>query len=135
MNSHEKVIQFLLNLERQNNDTIVIVSRNNITSLDLAEKEIMTILNELEKDGYIRFVQKSTHNDLSIFAKVDLLRPCREYFERKEAIKAERVHAKRVERNQWIQFWIPVGISLIALLKSFSAELVQLLKLITQWLR
>lgn len=114
LSTQEKIITFLLNLERPNNDNIVRVNRNNIQPLQIKETDIMCYLHELEANHYIRFKAKSVHNDLSRFAEIELLPACLQYFE----IKTARQKANKKENRKELRAWITLIISILALFLS-----------------
>ncbi len=113
----DKMMKFLLGLDRQSHDNTVTIDRTNIQSLEFDETEVIRILSDFQAIGYIRIIRKSPNNDLSMCATVELLSPCLQYFE-----------SKRNTRNtkfkhivwEFIKFIIPVSISIVALLKSFG---------------
>lgn len=117
-NTQEKIIKFLLELDRPNNDNVVHVSRTNIEPLSLTEEEVVRYLHELEAIHYIRIQAKSVNNDLSRFAVIELLAPCLQYFEMKAA------HKKLSKKEVWkeIRAWATLLVAIIALFVSIFSS-------------
>jgi len=111
LSDDEKLILFLNEKFHKisNNSNVVTVRRLDISSLGMSEQDIAKILLLLEAGNY-----KSTHNDFSKFWTIVLKPSCVYYFDNKK-------ETKRLERNKWIQFWIPVTVSVGALVVSIIA--------------
>jgi len=109
LTSEEKVLKYIITkLNGANTNQLRIYSAI-IDDVGLKENEIFQSLYFLQSSGYIKIVQKSPHNNFSMPCTVELFSSGFHYFE----IKKEEKHEKR---NNWIQFWIPVAISILALL-------------------
>lgn len=68
----------------------------------------------MQEGGLLKIKHNSVHNDFSMSWKVALNPNCVYYFENKQ----ER---QKQNRNYWIQFWIPVSLSAIAIIISIVA--------------
>ena len=128
----EKVIRYLLRIERKyaNNQLSVDVGRGSYSNSDIAdlcEEEFIKQLSILEADGLITVKFNAGHRDLRYGISVVLHSGIINYFDDKK----ER---RKNKRDEWIKFWIPVSISIITLLKSFSSEIIVLWKLILKLL-
>lgn len=110
MSNIEKIIAFLNNEFEKSDSKNVSVHKNNISDIGLTESEIIQTLSLME-GKYFSTTKKSVHNDLSIPWYMELNEFCVCYFENKKK-------KEKAERNQWIQFWIPVSISICALMVS-----------------
>lgn len=120
----ERVIDYLLGIERQYVDhkLRVCVSKNTYNSstiTDIEETDLINQLSILETEGYIKVSFRAPQRDLSHWFYVDLLSPILNYYDNKQIQKATK-------RNNWIQFWIPVCLSAIALAVSIIALLLEL---------
>lgn len=111
---------------------IVSVSKNDIGTINLTEQEIIQTLYLLQEDGYVSIKEKSVHDDLGRYWNVALKSSCIHYFENKKENKISR-------KRDWIKTYIPIIISLIALIKSYSPEIISIMerlsKLINQLLK
>lgn len=110
-NKRETVIDFLLNLDREytKGKLYVNVSRKSFNIPNMAEDEFINEISLLESDYFISVNFPTGHRDLSHFITITLNPPILHYYENKKSIKKQN-HTK------WIQFWIPVTISALALL-------------------
>lgn len=103
------------------------LSRNDIVSINLSEQEIIKTIYLLQEEGYISLKEKSVHDDLSRYWNVELKSSCIHYFENK---RENRIMKKR----DWIKTYVPIIISILALVKSFLPEITlvmeEILKLI-----
>lgn len=132
MNNTEKLIVFLNNKLPSSKTNQVSVSKNDIDTIGLTEQEIIQTLFILQDQKYITIKQKSVHNDLSISCSMILHEDCINYFSNKKS-------KTKSDRREWIRTYLPITISLISLLKSFSVEILavweQISKLIEQLLK
>lgn len=118
LTNEEKIIEFLLNLKRTNNNNVVRVDRKDIQPLQMEETDFMRLLHELETKHYINLKRKSGQNDLSVFAEIELLPNSLDYFEKKKEHQKAEKRAKRTE----VRAWIALVISILA----FCASIVSL---------
>lgn len=110
-NKREAVISFLLNLEREytKGNLHVSVSRISFNIPEMTEEEFIYEISLLESDSFISVNFPTGRRDLSYYITVKLLPPILHYHENKKITKKQN-------RTKWIQFWIPVTISTLALL-------------------
>lgn len=124
----EIVLQFLIDKNKSCKTNTVSMSITDVKSLEIPEDKIVKSLYSLSNDGCIAIKSKSVHNDFSRFWDLELTSKGIHYFENKSVIRKEKI-------NKQFQFWLPVIISIIALLKSFDKEIILLWKLIEQLLK
>lgn len=107
----ETVIDFLLNLDREytKGKLHVDVSRKSFNIPNMTEEEFIYEISLLESDYFISVNFPSGHRDLSVYITITLCPPILHYYENKSVIKKQNT-------TKWIQFWIPVVISTLALL-------------------
>lgn len=122
MNNKEKVIQLLINEFNNSNSNPIKIDRNDISVLQIPEKEIIKILNTLHEDGLIIAKPRSPHKDFSLYWKITTRTECLEYFNNKK-------RAKTTNRRDWIRTYIPIIISFISLLISIAALIISIIKL------
>ena len=67
MNNKEKVIQLLINEFNNSNSNPIKIDRNDISVLQIPEKEIIKILNTLHEDGLIIAKPRSPRKDFSLY--------------------------------------------------------------------
>ena len=106
--NNEVVLQLLINKNRSSTDTRVAITQNDIKNLELSVEEVKEALKFLSVDNCIRIIRIGNEEDFSTYWQLELTPEGIHYFEAKEEIRKEK-------RNKWIQFWIPVGISVAAL--------------------
>ena len=113
LNTEEKIIQFLIseyNLQNNASNNISIC-KTDIKNIGITESEASRTLLLMQTSNLLFIKNKSVHNDFSRFWTVELTDSCIHYFDNKKEKKIEK-------RNNWIQFWIPVTISILALIVS-----------------
>mgnify|MGYP003540130153 FL=1 len=71
---------------------------------------------------------RTAHRNLKYFITIDLLEPILNYFENKKS-------KSKSNRREWVRTYLPITISGIALLKSFSPEIVALWEAILKLLK
>lgn len=96
MNNKEKVIQLLINEFNNSNSNPIKIDRNDISVLQIPEKEIIKILNTLHEDGLIIAKPRSPHKDFSLYWEITIKTECLEYFNNKK-------HAKTTNRRDWVE--------------------------------
>ncbi len=119
MNNKEKVIQLLINEFNNNNSNPIKIEKNDISVLQISEKEIIKILNTLHEDGLIIAKPKSPHKDFSLYWEITIKTECLEYFDNKK-------RAKTTNRRDWIKTYI----SVFALIISIMSMIISLLSLL-----
>ena len=113
MNTEEKLIKFLNNKFQSSKTNEVSVNRHELPEIDLTEQEVIQSIYLLKEDGLIDIVQKSTHDDLSVFWKLSLKSDCVHYFEN----KAKKRNAQIKERVWWgVTTLISVGALVVAII-------------------
>ena len=132
MKTKERVIKYLLSKEREyrNNKLSVNVGRNSFIDsniADIGEKEFVNQLSILETEGLIKVNFHSAHRDLRYYITIDLLESILNYFESQKS-------KSKLSRREWVRTYLPISISVLALLKSYGVDFVdlgkQLLKLL-----
>ena len=119
MNNKEKVIQLLINEFNNNNSNPIKIEKNDISVLQIPEKEIIKILNTLHEDDLIVAKPKSPHKDFSLYWEITIKTECLEYFDNKK-------RAKTTNRRDWIKTYI----SVFALIISIMSMIISLLSLL-----
>ncbi len=119
MNNKEKVIQLLINEFNNNNSNPIKIEKNDISVLQISEKEIIKILNTLHEDGLIIAKPRSPHKDFSLYWEITIKTECLEYFDNKK-------RAKTTNRRDWIKTYI----SVFALIISIMSMIISLLSLL-----
>lgn len=119
MTKEEKLITLLLEKYKHSKTNIVSVSKQDIQAINLTEQEIIQTIYLLQEDEYINIKEKSVHDDLSRYWNIALKSSCLHYFENKKSEKISK-------RNNWIQFWIPVALSAVAIIVSILALILEL---------
>lgn len=112
-NSKETIILHLISEYNKENITSneIYFSQNDVKFIGLSEKEISKILLTLQEDGLLTVKTKSVHNDFSMPWKLALKSECIEYFEIKKNNNA-------INRREWIRTYIPITLSIIAIIIS-----------------
>ncbi len=117
MDKEEQLINFFLNKFQKGNTNEVTISKNDCKTLNMSEEETSRIIHTLQEDGLLTIIKKSIHNDFSMYWTIGLKTNCLHYFDYKDAEKIKK-------RNNWIQFWIPVVLSAIAIIISILALII-----------
>lgn len=118
----EVVLRLLINKNRSSTDSRVSITQNDIKNLELSVEEVKEALKFLSVDNCIRIIRIGNEEDFSTYWQLELTSMGIHYFEAKDNAKKEKLH-------KWIQFWIPVSISIAALLlagASFYLDWLQL---------
>lgn len=119
MNNKEKVIQLLINEFNNNNSNPIKIEKNDISVLQIPEKEIIKILSTLHEDGLIVAKPRSPHKDFSLYWEITVRTECLEYFNNKK-------RAKTTNRRDWIRTYV----SVFALIISIMSMIISLLSLL-----
>ncbi len=120
--NEEKVLKFLIekNKSKINDnstndpDNKAAISQFDIEKIELSQPEIIHSLHLLETDGHLKPVNIMPRNEFNRFYEFELTSTGFHYFENKKEKQIEK-------RNEWIKFWIPVTISILALFISLIA--------------
>lgn len=126
--NEEKVLQILINKYNDSKTNSVYAYKSDFTSLNMTESEITRSIYLLQEDALLTIIKKSNGDDLSMPWMLSLKSAGVRYFDNKSK------NAKTI-RREWVRTYLPVTISFIALLKSFSSEITSLVKLIMQLLK
>ncbi len=121
LSTKEQIIKYLLSLEREykKNQIQVTISRNGFNESDISnigEHELINKLAILETERFITVNFLGPKRDLSCYITIVLHDTVLNYFDNKKQTII-------IQRNYWIQFWIPVSISAVALVVSIIALL------------
>lgn len=116
-NPREKVIKFLLSIEREykSNKLSINISRNNFESSkisSLGEEKFINQLAILETEGLIKVNFHTGHRSLQYYITIELYEPIINYFNKKKRRKTHNF----IEVIKWL---VPTCISILALLKSY----------------
>lgn len=110
-NNEEVLIQLFINKFETSKTNVVKISQKDIDNLNLSKDEVIRSIYILQEDDIINIKSRSVQNDFNIFWEIALKSNCIHYFE-----------VKRENRNKNIldhfRFWLPVIISIIALILS-----------------
>lgn len=125
----EKLLKYILKQECNSQNQISLGNQMPNYPKEADDKEIIQALNIFEKYNLIKIKWYGTERDnLDMAIAIDILSDGENYFKNK---KSNKVNLRR----EWIRTYIPVTLSLIALLKSFQSEIISLVKLIMQSLK
>ena len=125
----EKLLRYVLQQPRNSQNQISLGNQMPNYPKEAYDKEIIRALNMFEKYNLIKIKWYGTERDnLDMAVTIDILPDGESYFKNK---KNNKVNLRR----EWIRTYIPVTLSLIALLKSFQPEIISLVKLIMQSLK
>lgn len=111
MTKEEQLINFFLDKYQESNTNEITISKKDCVTLNMSDEETSRIIHTLQEDGLLIIKRKSIHNNFSMYWTIGLKSPCIHYFDNKKISKTNK-------RNKWIQFLIPVSISIIALIVS-----------------
>ena len=117
MNNKEKVIQLLINEYNNSNFNPIQIDRNDISVLQIPEKEIIKILNTLHEDCLIISKTRSPHKYFSLYFEITIKTECLEYFNNKK-------RAKTTNRRDWIRTYIPITLSIVSIIISIIALII-----------
>lgn len=123
LNNEEKVLQVLLDKYQSSNTNQIYVYKSDFSSLNMDEKDIIRTLLLLHKDGLFSVVRKSAQNDLNVAWTIEFNSTGVHYFENQKK-------ASTSNKREWVRTYMPITISLIALIKSFVPEIIS----VWQWL-
>lgn len=109
--SEERLIKFFISEFNNSATNEISISKSDLSELNLSEQEASRYIHLLQESNFLKIKRKSVHNDFSMSWHITLEPNCVKYFENKEA-------ARKDKRNNWIQFWIPVSLSIVAIISS-----------------
>ena len=118
MTNDERVIKFLNDKFQYSDNNIVSINKTDLPTIGLSEKEAVQSLYILREDRFLDFVQKSVHDDFSMFWKVSLKSKCIHYFETKQ----ENKKARHKEIWKEIRAWATLAVAIIALFVSIFSS-------------
>lgn len=125
----EKLLKYILKQERNSQNQISLGNQMPNYPKEADDKEIIQALDMFEKYNLMKVKWYGTNRDnLDMTVTIDIFSDGENYFKNK---KSNKVNLRR----EWIRIYIPVTLSLIALLKSFQSEIISLVKLIMQSLK
>ena len=110
----EKLIKFLINKYEKSDTNEVSIAKKEIPEIGLPEEEIIRTIFLLKEDGMFDIIQKSVHNDFSIFWKLSLKPRCVHYFEEKGKEQSKQL-------REWLWWGIPTLLSVGALIVAICA--------------
>lgn len=113
LTKEEQLIKYFITQFENSKTNEVTISKADLPELNLSEQEASRYIHLLQGEC-LDITQKSVHNDFSMSWTITLKPPCIYYFDNKRAIRKEKC-------NNWIQFWIPVSLSAIAIIVSIVA--------------
>lgn len=111
MSNKEKVIKLLISIYNETCSNPIKLSRTDIETLDISEKEVIQILNTLNEDKLIIANPKSPRQDFSVFWEISISTECISYFINLEI-------DERNDRRVRIQTYAPLILSIIAIIIS-----------------
>lgn len=125
----EHILKHIISLPKNGRNTVSIGNQMITYPENIDDKKLIQVLTSLEQINFIKIKWISIHHDnLNYAIDVTLLPDGSNYFDNKK-------EQSKSNRREWIKTYIPIIISLIALLKSFSTEITSILKLIMQLLK
>lgn len=114
MDTKEQIIQLLIDKYSYKNSNPIRISNADFTGTNIPEKEAVKILHTLNADGLISAIPMSSDKNLSSFWNITLNSKCLNYFDTKHQQKVSN-------RRNWVQTYIPIIISIAALIISIIA--------------
>ena len=125
----ERILKHIISLPKNGRNTVSIGNQMTTYPENIDDKKLIQVLTYLEQIDFIKIKWIGVHHDnLNYAIDVTLLLDGNNYFDNKK-------EQSKSNRREWIKTYIPIIISLIALLKSFSTEITSILKLIMQLLK
>lgn len=111
LTNEEKVLKFLIKKYQNSTTTKVVIDKSDLPELNLNEKDVVRAIYTLEAD------QKLVINTIS--PRKNLSAPCTVTLTSLGIYHFDNIKEKqKEEQNNWIQFWIPVSLSIIAIITS-----------------
>ncbi len=114
MNNMEKIIKILNKKYSTSKTNKISINKEDFSDINVPQSEITRTLCLMDSGNFIKITRKSKQDTLDISWDIDVLPPCVDYFNNKK-------QEKKNNRNYWIQFWIPVSLSVAAIVISIIA--------------
>ena len=125
----ERILKHIISLPKNGRNTVSIGNQMTTYPENIDDKKLIQVLTYLEQINFIKIKWISVHHDnLNYAVDITLLPDGSNYFDNKK-------EQSKSNRRKWIKTYIPIIISLIALVKSFETEIISILKLIVQLLK
>lgn len=125
----ERILKHIISLPKNAHNTLSIGNKMTTYPENIDDKKLIQILTYLEQVNFIKIKWISVHHDnLNCAIDITLLPDGSNYFNNKKEIS-------KSNRREWIKTYIPIIISLIALVKSFETEIISIMKLVMQLLK
>lgn len=128
LTNEEKVLQVLNDKNKESKTNSVYIYKSDFSSLNMTEAEVTRSIYLLQSEGLLTISKSSPRNDLSTPWIISLNSAGVYYFDNKS-----KKH--RSDKRDKIRTYIPILISLIALIKSFWPGIISALKLLMQLLK
>lgn len=112
--TEETLIKFLIDKYEKSDTNEVSINKHELPDIGLPEQEVIRTIFLLKEDGMFDIIQKSTHNDFSVFWKLALKPRCVHYFEDKSKEQSK-------ELREWLWWGIPTALSIGALVVAIIA--------------
>lgn len=114
LTNEEKLLQYLINEYQNSTTNKVCIYQSAISEIDMTEKDTIRAIYTLEADQKLIINTKSQQENLGMPWRVTLTSSGIYHFDNKKEKQKEK-------RNNWIQFWIPVSLSIVAIIISIIA--------------
>lgn len=114
LTNEEKLLQYLINECENSTANKVGIYRSALSEIGMTEKDTIRAIYTLEADQKLIINTKSQQENLGMPWRVTLTSSGIYYFDNKKEKQKEK-------RNNWIQFWIPVSLSIVAIIISIIA--------------
>lgn len=128
LTNEEKVLQILNDKIKDAKTNSIHVYKSDFSPLDMVEADITRSLYLLQASNMLVITKSSPKNDLSMPWTIALNSTGVHYFENKSK-------KYKTERRDQIKTYIPISISMLALIKSSLPEIISTLKLLVQLLK
>ncbi len=127
MTNEEILINFLINKFTDSKTNKVSISKNDLSQMSLTEQEVVKTIYLLQEENLLEIKERLVHDDLSRYWTVVLKSSCIHYFDNK---KDKSV----ANRREWVRTYIPITISIVALIKSFLPEIILVMERLSKLL-
>lgn len=114
LTNEEKLLQYLINEYQNSVSPKIYIDNSNLQFLNMSEKDTIRAIYTLEADQKLIVNTKSQQENLGMPWRVTLTSSGIYHFDNKKEKQKEK-------RNNWIQFWIPVSLSIVAIIISIIA--------------
>lgn len=121
MTNEEQIIKYLNNELTNSRNNTVSIDRTDLNKIGLSEQEVIQSIYLLKEDDFFDIVQKSVHDDFSVFWKLALKPKCINYFQNKD--KERRLSNK--EKRSETMAWITLIVAILALFVSIFSIYLQ----------